>query len=174
MEAAREAGVGQEMPEPQASTAEIRARFGRYIQPSQWSIVDKWCDWVDVILAGPADAAFLHGDLHGYNLVWDPPSGAWQVVADFEAAGVGDRAFDFRYLPGQADTVDLFLQVRRRYEQLTKQQLDLERVMAWHIRTTLGDALWRTEAGVALPGSGGTASSWVDELEVRMRAVVDQ
>jgi thiamine kinase-like enzyme len=161
------------MPEPQASTAEIRARFGRYIESSQRSIVDKWCDWVDVILAGPADAAFLHGDLHGYNLVWDPPSGALQLVADFETAGVGDRAFDFRYLPGQADTVDLFLQVVRRYEQLTNHGLDLDRVMAWQIRTTLGDALWRTEAGVP-PGRGGTASMWVDELEIRMRAVIDR
>ncbi len=168
------AGVGLVMPEPQASTAEIKERFGRHFKPSQRSIVDRWCDWVDVTLAGPADAAFLHGDLHGYNVVWHPPSGALQLVADFETAGVGDRAFDFRYLPGQAATVDLFLEVVRRYERLADQGLDLERVMAWHIRTVLGDALWRTEAGVSLPGSGGTASSWVDELEIRMREVIDQ
>ena len=43
--------------------------------------------------------------------------------------------------------------------------------MAWHIRTVLGDALWRTEAGVPLPGKGGTAGTWVDELDDRMRAV---
>ena len=30
--------------------------------------------------------------------------------------------------------------------------------MAWHVLTSLGDAMWRTEAGVALPG-GGTATT---------------
>ncbi|MDQ1378413.1 MAG: hypothetical protein QOE15_2586 [Acidimicrobiaceae bacterium] len=34
----------------------------------------------------------------------------------------------------------------------------IERLMAWHILTALGDALWRTEAGVALLG-GGTATT---------------
>jgi len=102
--------------------------------------------------------------------VWDPPSGALQLVADFESTGPGDPAFDFRYLPGQADTVDLFRQVVRRYEQLNGRALNIQRVMAWHIRTVLGDALWRTEANVPLPGSGGTASSWVDELPHARRA----
>jgi aminoglycoside phosphotransferase (APT) family kinase protein len=166
--------VGLRMPEPgaQASTAELRARFGRHVKTSQRPIVYRWCDWVDDVLAEPTDTALLHGDLHGYNLVWDPSSGALRLVADFESAGVGDPAFDFRYLPGQANTVDLFLEVGRRYAQLTARVLNLDRVMAWHIRTMLGDALWRTEASVPLPGSGGTASSWVSELEIRMRAVL--
>ena len=60
-----------------------------------------------------------------------------------------DAEFDFRYLPDQAS------------------ETDLERVMAWHLRTVLGDALWRSEAGVALPG-GGDPSSWVDQLARRM------
>lgn len=37
--------------------------------------------------------------------------------------------------------------------------------MAWHVLTALGDALWRTEAGVDLPG-GGTATTYVDALKV--------
>jgi hypothetical protein len=44
--------------------------------------------------------------------------------------------------------------------------------MPWHITTVLGDALWRTETGVALPGSGGTASCWVEKLDGRMRSVL--
>jgi hypothetical protein len=84
----------------------------------------------------------------------------------------GDPAFDFRYLPGQAKTVDLFLEIRRHYERLSGRGLDIDRVMAWHITTVLGDALWRTEAGVAMPGNGGTASSWVEELDSRMRSVL--
>ena len=32
--------------------------------------------------------------------------------------------------------------------------------------TVMGDALWRTEAAVELPG-GGDAAGWVDDLAVR-------
>jgi aminoglycoside phosphotransferase (APT) family kinase protein len=172
--AVRAAGIALDVPEPQATTAEIRARLGSHVRSSQRAIVEDWCNWVDVILAGPAEAVFLQGDLHGYNLVWDRASGALPLVADFEWAGVGDPEFDFRYLPGQADTTALFVDVARLYAELRGRELDLERVMAWHIRTVLGDALWRTEAGVPLPGSGGTASSWVDELQTRMRAVIER
>ncbi len=42
--------------------------------------------------------------------------------------------------------------------------------MAWNVLTVLGDALWRTEAGVSLPG-GGDAASWVDDLAVRLSLV---
>jgi len=170
--AVQDDGVGLEMPEPQATTSEIRARFGRFVKRSQLALVDRWCDWVDEILAEPSGVSMLHGDLHGYNIVWDPPSGAVQLVADFESAGAGDPAFDFRYLPGQAHTADLFGEVARRYEQLSGGTLNLKRVMAWHIRTVLGDALWRTEANVPLPGGGGTASSWVEELQTHMDAVL--
>ena len=166
------ARLGPPDPGAQASTAELRTRFVSLIGPTQVPVVDAWCDWVDDVLAEPADTVLLHGDLHGSNLVWDQASGALRLVADFESAGIGDPAFDFRYLPGQARTADLFLEVAGRYAQLSGRPPNLERAMAWHIRTMLGDALWRTEAGVPLPGSGGTASSWVAELEVRMRAVL--
>jgi aminoglycoside phosphotransferase (APT) family kinase protein len=172
LEAVASAAAGPEAPEAQATTADLRARFGRYVKPAQRPVLAGWYDWVDEVLAAPADAALLHGDLHGHNLVWDPCRGALRLVADFESAGVGDPAFDFRYLPGQAQSVNLFLEVGRRYEQASGRVLDLDRVMAWHIRTVLGDALWRTEAGVTLPGGGGTASSWVDELGARMGAVL--
>jgi hypothetical protein len=65
---------------------------------------------------------------------------------------------------------DLFAAVVQRYRDASGRELDLNRVMAWHIRTVLGDALWRSEAGVALPG-GGDPSSWVDELARRMRSM---
>ncbi len=53
------------------------------------------------------------------------------------------------------------------YRQASGRDLDLERVLAWHLRTVLGDALWRSEAGVALPG-GGDPPRWVDELALRL------
>jgi aminoglycoside phosphotransferase (APT) family kinase protein len=172
--AVQENGIRLDVPEPQATTSELRTRFGKFVKRSQLSLVDHWCDWVDEVLAETSGTSMLHGDLHGYNIVWDPASGALQLVVDFESAGAGDPAFDFRYLPGQTETVDLFREVARRYERLNGRSLDLQRVMAWHIRTVLGDALWRTEANVPLPGGGGTASSWVDELQIRMRAVLGQ
>jgi aminoglycoside phosphotransferase (APT) family kinase protein len=130
LEGVGSAAAGPEAPEAQATTAELRARFGRYVKLAQRPVVAEWCDWVDEVLAAPADAALLHGDLHGHNLVWDPTSGALRLVADFESAGVGDPAFDFRYLPGHAQTVDFFVEVGRRYEQISGRALDLERVMA--------------------------------------------
>lgn len=171
LDAVGSACSGPELPETQATTDDLRNRLGRYVSRREQSMVEGWCDWVDTVLDAPDDAALLHGDLHGHNLVVDSLGGALRLVADFETAGPGDRAFDFRYLPGQARTVDLFLEIRRHYERLTGRALDVARVMAWHVTTVLGDALWRTEAGVTLPGGGGTASSWVNELDERMRSL---
>ncbi len=46
--------------------------------------------------------------------------------------------------------------------------------MALHVRTTLGDALWRSEAGLPLllprPG-GGRPGDYVDELAARFAGV---
>lgn len=39
----------------------------------------------------------------------------------------------------------------RHYQKLTGRRLSVERVMAWDLRTALGDALWRSEAGIPLP-----------------------
>ncbi|GAA1673388.1 hypothetical protein GCM10009745_15410 [Kribbella yunnanensis] len=36
-------------------------------------------------------------------------------------------------------------------------------IMAWHLRTVLADALWRSEAGVPLPDHR-SADEWVDDL----------
>jgi len=90
------------------------------------------------------------------------------TVVDFDISGPRDAEIDFRYLPSQATGSDLFTTVVRHYRDESRRDLDLDRVMAWHIRTVLGDALWRSEAGVALPG-GGDPSTWVDDLAHRMR-----
>jgi aminoglycoside phosphotransferase (APT) family kinase protein len=154
-------------PEPQADTESLRTRFTLLVEPRQIGLVRRWCDWVDEVLALPSEAVLLHGDLHGYNLVWDPLTGELRLVTDFEWAALGDPAYDFRYVPAQAPTVELFVDAAAAYERICARYLERERVMAWHIRTALGDALWRTEANVPLPG-GGTPSSWVGELSVRM------
>ena len=54
----------------------------------------------------------------------------------------------------------------RHYQQITGRGLAVDRVMAWHLRTALGDALWRSEAGIPLPDHRTTAA-WVDDLSDR-------
>lgn len=155
-------------PEPQATTHELRMRFLPLIAAPQRSLVADWCDWTDSVLAAPPETEVLmHGDLHGFNVAWDANSRALRLVADWDAAGLGDCAYDFRYLPGLAATPEFFVEVCTAYERAGGRPIDRRRVMAWHIRSALGDALWRTEAGICLPG-GGTASSWAADVHARV------
>jgi hypothetical protein len=41
--------------------------------------------------------------------------------------------------------------------------------MAWHVLTALGDALWRTEAGVGPPG--GNPTTYVNRLSLELGAL---
>jgi hypothetical protein len=52
------------------------------------------------------------------------------------------------------------------YRQITGRRLSTDRVMAWHLRTALGDALWRSEAGIPL-ADHRTPPEWVHDLAVR-------
>jgi hypothetical protein len=45
-----------------------------------------------------------------------------------------------------------------------------DRVMAWHLRNALGDALWRSEAGLPL-ADHRTPPEWVDDLAARIGAL---
>ena len=53
------------------------------------------------------------------------------------------------------------------YNHLTTRTLSLDRVMAWHLRSMLDDALWRSEAGVPLPDLR-TPPAWMDDLSTRL------
>lgn len=169
LEAIRASGAEPPPPEPQADTNMLRDGLGRFIEARQQPRLTAWCDWVDDVLGPPTPNVLLHGDLHGHNLVWARNTGALSLVADFEQASEGDPAFDFRYLPGQAATLAFFEEIVAAYQQAGGQPVNTRRVMAWHIRTALGDALWRSAAGVALP-DGGTPARWVDELADRLAA----
>jgi aminoglycoside phosphotransferase (APT) family kinase protein len=164
LHAARVGGVAALRPEPQASTDSIRIGFPKFIAPEHVREMRRLCDFADEVLFDPGGTSLLHGDLHMFNLVCTPGSGRLCLVADFEQASVGDPAFDFRYLPGPLPSPGFLGEVTASYETAAGMTVDLRRVLAWHVRTVLGDALWRTEAGVPLPG-GGTPSSWVADLE---------
>ena len=159
-------------PHPQGRTDAIRDRLPGFLDHRRAHLVFEWCDWVDDILERPAPQPVLaHGDLHGYNQVWCRSSWTLLLVADFEVAGPSDPEYDFRYFPSQEPTVGFVTAIRDRYMSLTGRSIDMDRVMAWHIRTALGDALWRSEAGIPLPG-GGTPSRYVDDIELKLRVLV--
>ena len=153
-------------PVPQATTDAIRQRLSPWLRSDQTALVSGWCDWADGVLEAPQTNVLVHGDLHGHNQVWDERQ-ELRAVVDFEESGPTEAAFDFRYLPSQGPTVDLFVATCEKYAEYSGTPVDVARVMAWNIRTVLGDALWRSEAGVALP-DGGTPAEWVDGLGTRL------
>lgn len=151
-------------PVPQATTSALRDRLPAFISEKHAKDVAIWCDWADEVQAEPTERVLLHGDFACHNILWDPQEQALVGVVDFEESAVGDPSYDFRYLPAQADTLDLLHEVAAAYTAAGGVGYELRRVMAWHIRTSLGDALWRSEASIALP-YGGTPDEWVDELD---------
>jgi aminoglycoside phosphotransferase (APT) family kinase protein len=151
---------------PPATTGALRERFGTWIRPDQCRILLRWCDWADAVLASSGPAVLVHGDLHGDNQVWD--NDKLRLVVDLESAGAAEPEYDLRTFPGPAmgPGVELLTAVMRHYQQLTGRQLSTIRVMAWHLRTALGDALWRSEAGIPL-ADHRTPPEWVDDLTTR-------
>jgi hypothetical protein len=117
-----------------------------------------------------APAALVHGDLHGDNQVWDHDQ--LRLVVDFETIEAAEPEYDLRAFPGpgMGPGVELLTATMGHYQQLTGRQLSAQRVMAWHLRTALGDALWRSEAGIHLPDHR-TPPEWVDDLAERFSAV---
>jgi aminoglycoside phosphotransferase (APT) family kinase protein len=150
-------------PEPQSTTDGLRARLPKFIDDVRAATVARWCDWADAVLADAVEPVLLHGDFGGHNWLWDPSDRCVVAVVDFEESAVGDPHYDLRYFPSQADSLQLLRATSRHYEANTGRSIAIDRVMAWHLRTSLGDALWRSEAGVPLP-FGGTPSEWVDEF----------
>ena len=102
--------------------------------------------------------------------MWDQAERRLVAVVDLEESGGCDAHFDLRYLPGNTRSLDLMFASIDAYEQRSGRRLAVERVMAWNVLTVLGDALWRTEAGVPLRG-GGDAAIWVDDLREQLGIV---
>jgi aminoglycoside phosphotransferase (APT) family kinase protein len=159
------AGVAKEMgpmatPVPQATTDAIRQQLSPWLRSDQTALVTDWCDWADDLLQNPQVSVFVHGDLHGHNQVWDDRQ-ELRAVVDFEESGPSEAAFDFRYLPSQGPTVNLFVATCAKYAEYSGIPVDVARVMAWNIRTVLGDAVWRSEAGNGSTHSAPASPIWV-------------
>jgi aminoglycoside phosphotransferase (APT) family kinase protein len=160
-------------PEPQGTTAAIRERLPRFLDRRRTNLILGWCDWVEEVLRTPSSTqSFVHGDLHGFNQMWDRNTWALRLVADFEMAGPADAEYDLRYFPPMERTLALVEAIREHYESRGGRTLSRSRIMAWHVRTALGDALWRSEAGIPLPG-GSTPASYVDDLEKKLPEVMN-
>ncbi|MFG1606742.1 phosphotransferase family protein [Actinoplanes sp. NPDC049265] len=156
-------------PPPTAEPTDVlRTRFGALVDPDRRNRVRSWCDWADQVLDTPGRTVLVHGDFHGDNHLWDPGTLRLRLVVDLETAGPGEPEFDLRCLPGDGG-IELLTATVREYERLTGTPLDLDRIMAWHLRTVLGDARWRAEAGVPLPDHR-TPAQRVDDLEARFVA----
>jgi len=155
---------------PPATTATLRDRFGTWIRPDQRRTVVRWCEWADAVLASPGPAVLVHGDLHGDNQVWDHDE--LRLMVDFATAGAAEPEYELRAFPGpgMGPGLELLTAVMRRYQQVTGRQLSADRVMAWHLRQALGDALWHSEAGIPL-NDHRTPPQWVDDLAVRFSAL---
>jgi aminoglycoside phosphotransferase (APT) family kinase protein len=139
------------------------------VRPDQRDRILSWCDHADRALASPGRAVLVHGDFHGDNHLWDRDPPRLRLLIDLETAGAAEPEFDLSCLPGDCGT-DLFLATVARYGTLTGTTLDVGRILAWHLRTVLGDALWRAEAGVPLPDHR-TPAEWVDDLAARLAAL---
>ena len=120
--------------------------------------------------AWASGSATIDGRFLAKFALWDARGLRVLLVADFETSGVAEPTYDFRAIPSFGPGVDLLTAIVDQYEELTDRRLSLERIMALHVRTTLGDALRRSEAGLPLllprPG-GGTPGDYVDELAAR-------
>ena len=166
LSAIRNEGIEPPAPAPQADTDAIRSHLDRFLSPSHLSLVRRWCDWTDRVQASSTgERVILHGDLHGYNLL--VRDGSLRCVLDYDAISVGDHHYDLRYLPGLGSSIEFLMAVVDEYERRTGRAVEPAALLAWHIRTVLGDALWRSEAGVPLP-DGGTVHDWIEALELRI------
>ncbi|HEY0477629.1 MAG TPA: phosphotransferase [Kofleriaceae bacterium] len=160
----RRDGIEPRAPAPQAETGAIRSRLGRFLDAAHVPLVHRWCDWTDHVQARPTgERVLLHGDVHGHNLLVH--EGRLRCVLDYDAVSLGDHHYDLRYLPTNEPTIGFLVRTAEEYERRTGRVVEPAPLLAWHIRTVLGDALWRSEAGVPLPG-GGTVHEWVEELRV--------
>jgi len=165
--AMRSGGLRLGPPEAQCDGTRIRRDLLPRLNGRRAAWVKALAGRVEETLAGPgAEPVLLHGDFHGWNFVLDPPLDSVAGLLDLEGAAIGDYHFDFRYLPAQDATLTLLHLVTQEYQRETGRRVSLERVLAWHVLTDLGDALWRTEQGVEVVA--GPLPRRVDGLRRRL------
>ena len=123
-------GIRLEMPEPQATTSEIRARFGRFVSVPQQVLVDQWCDWVDAVPGG----TFHHLDASRRSSRLQhcvgPDERRPTTCGGLRVRRGGRSGVRLPIYPWRRRHCRSLREVVRRYEQLNGRTLDLQRVMA--------------------------------------------
>ena len=142
------AGIALGTARAQSTTDELRDRLPVLLSAPTWRRIERVLSGVDAVLAEPEPQVVVHGDWHGHNLVFNQAFDRIIAVLDFAETGIGDAAFDLRYLPRQSPTLDLLDAAIDAYRAATGHQVSRDRVLAWHVLTDLGDALWRTDTHV--------------------------
>jgi aminoglycoside phosphotransferase (APT) family kinase protein len=155
--------------QPQSTTGELRERFVALVPTDRREEVLAWCDRADHALATPRPLVLVHGDLHGHNQPWAAGPPRLRTVLDWETLGLAEPEYDLRSRPVDGG-MPLLTATVDHYHRLTGRRLSLDRAMAWHLRTLLGDALWRVEGGFPLP-DGRTVPQWLDDLADRFAAL---
>jgi aminoglycoside phosphotransferase (APT) family kinase protein len=142
------AGITLPPPLPQSTPDRLRGSMFPLLDSARMEQAERLVAIVEEILAAPSPTTFLHGDFHGHNLLISDDGLQVLGLVDFEESAAGDPAYDLRYLPALAPTLDLLSAAMESYAVASGRSLDRRRVLAWHVLTDLGDALWRTEQGV--------------------------
>ncbi len=158
------------LPDPSlhVCTETLRTDFVQLVDPRRQNQVLEWCDWIDAQLTPPVEAVLVHGDFHPYNQLWQPHEHHLAAVLDFEGCGLAEPEFDFCVLPVFGPGVKLLTATVNQYEPTSGRRLSLPRIMALHLLNTLGDALWRTQAGIPLPAPGSTSDAYITEAASRL------
>jgi len=91
----------------------------------------------------PADSAFLHGDLGSHNLVFDD-EGRISGLFDFDEASLGDRHYEFRWLPSFG--ADFMARALARYRDKTDATIEVERVHRAHALSAMAQLGWGLRA----------------------------
>ena len=143
----------------QATTDTLRARFGALARPDQRDRVRSWCDWADTVLAAKGRTVLVHGDFHGDNHLWDQETLRLRLVIDLETVGTGEPEFDLRCLPGDCG-IQLFTATVVHYEELTGTELDVDRIMAWHLARSSATRCGGPRPGFRCRTSERRCSGW--------------
>ena len=160
------AGIALPPPLPQSTPDALRTRMFPLLDRRRANRARILVDQVEEALHSPCARTFLHGDFHGHNLLISDDGLRLLGALDFEESALGDPCYDLRYLPALAPTLDLLTAVMASYERTGSRRLEQHRVLAWHVLTDLGDALWRTEQGVMVVD--GPIARRLDDLLVRL------
>lgn len=162
------AGITLPPPLPQSTPDRLREAMFPLLDPARMEQAERLVARVEYVLSAPSPTTFLHGDFHGHNLLVSDDDLHVVGLVDFEESAAGDPAYDLRYLPALAPTLELLSAAMASYTAVSGRALDRRRILAWHVLTDLGDALWRTEQGVEVVD--GPLARRFDDLLIRLDA----